>query len=87
VLTPREQGNLGEYSAVEWFISNGIPVAIPIGHTPDWDLLAEINGRAVRVQGEDDRVLPQRALGSAGLHTRREPELEPDRQEARCVAM
>lgn len=50
VLTPREQGNLGEYSAVEWFMSKGIPVGIPIGHTPDWDLLAEIDGKAARVQ-------------------------------------
>jgi hypothetical protein len=50
VLTPREQGNLGEYSAVEWFMSKGIPVAIPIGHSPDWDLVAEIDGKAVRVQ-------------------------------------
>ena len=50
MLTPREQGNLGEYSAVEWFMSKDLPVAIPIGHTPDWDLLAEIDGRVARVQ-------------------------------------
>jgi hypothetical protein len=49
-LTPREQGNLGEYSAVEWFMSKGIPVAIPIGHTADYDLMADIDGRAARVQ-------------------------------------
>jgi hypothetical protein len=50
VLTPREQGNLGEYSAVEWFMSKGMGVAVPIGHTPDWDLMAEVDGRGVRVQ-------------------------------------
>ena len=50
MLTPREQGNLGEYSAVEWFMSKGIPVCVPIGHTPDWDLMAEIDGRGARVQ-------------------------------------
>ena len=50
MLTPREQGNLGEYSAVEWFMSKGIPVAIPIGHSPDWDLVADLGDRAVKVQ-------------------------------------
>ncbi|HEX8744506.1 MAG TPA: group I intron-associated PD-(D/E)XK endonuclease [Thermoleophilaceae bacterium] len=50
MLTPRQQGNLGEWSAVEWFMSNGIPVCVPIGHTPDWDLMAEIEGKAARVQ-------------------------------------
>jgi hypothetical protein len=50
VLTPREQGNLGEYSAVEWFMSKGMGVAVPIGHTPDWDLMAEIDGKAAKVQ-------------------------------------
>ena len=50
VLTPREQGNLGEYSAVEWFMSKGMGVAVPIGHSPDWDLMAEIDGRAAKVQ-------------------------------------
>jgi hypothetical protein len=49
-LTPRQQGNLGEWSAVEWFMSKEIPVAIPIGHTPDWDLIAELDGRAARIQ-------------------------------------
>ncbi|MDQ3933399.1 MAG: group I intron-associated PD-(D/E)XK endonuclease [Actinomycetota bacterium] len=49
-LTPRQQGNLGEYSAVEWLMSRGIPVAIPIGHSPDWDLVADLGDRAVKVQ-------------------------------------
>ena len=50
MLTPRQQGNLGEYSAVEWFMSKGIPVAVPIGHSADWDLIAEIEGKVARVQ-------------------------------------
>ena len=50
MLTPREQGNLGEYSAVLWFMSKGMGVAVPIGHSPDWDLMADIDGRAAKVQ-------------------------------------
>jgi PD-(D/E)XK nuclease superfamily protein len=49
-VTTREQGDLGEYSALEWFLSKGVSVAIPFGHSPDWDLGAELDGRLARVQ-------------------------------------
>jgi hypothetical protein len=45
-----EQGDLGELSAMEWLATAGASVAIPIGHSPDWDLIAELNGRLLRVQ-------------------------------------
>jgi PD-(D/E)XK endonuclease len=41
----RRQGDLGEFSAVEWLGSKGYPVWVPIGHSPDYDLVAEIDGR------------------------------------------
>jgi hypothetical protein len=43
-------GDLGEFSALEWLGSRGYPVYFPIGHSPDVDLIAEINGRLLRVQ-------------------------------------
>jgi hypothetical protein len=46
----REQGDLGELSAMEWLVSQGAKVAIPWGHSPDWDLIAELDGRLLRVQ-------------------------------------
>jgi AbrB family looped-hinge helix DNA binding protein len=49
-LKPREQGDLGELSAMEWLTSQGTSVAIPIFHSPDWDLIAEAGGRVLRVQ-------------------------------------
>ena len=49
-VNPRRQGDLGEYSAVEWLGSRGYPVWIPFGHSPDCDLITEIGGRLVRVQ-------------------------------------
>jgi hypothetical protein len=49
-MNPRRQGDLGEYSAVEWLGSRGYPVWIPFGHSPDYDLVAEIDGRLLRVQ-------------------------------------
>ena len=49
-MNPRQQGDLGEYSAIEWLSSRGYPVFVPIGHSPDVDLVAVIEDRAVRVQ-------------------------------------
>jgi hypothetical protein len=49
-MRSREQGDLGEYSAIEWLGMQGWPVALPVGHSPDWDVLAQIDGRLVSVQ-------------------------------------
>ena len=49
-VNPREQGDLGEYSAIEWLSSRGHPVFDPIGHSPDVDMVALIDGRAARIQ-------------------------------------
>jgi hypothetical protein len=55
VLTPREQGDWGERSAVLWLWSQGAPVFIPFGHSPDIDLIAVMDDRAVRVQVKSSR--------------------------------
>ena len=45
------QGDVGESSAVEWLTSKGALVWSPIGHSPDADLMAELDGRGLlRVQ-------------------------------------
>jgi hypothetical protein len=49
-LKPREQGDLGELSAMEWLASQGARIAIPVFHSPDWDLIAEAGGQVLRVQ-------------------------------------
>jgi hypothetical protein len=49
--TPRKQGDAGEASAIQWFLSLGAPVFVPIAHTPsDFDLLVHLDGRVLRVQ-------------------------------------
>jgi PD-(D/E)XK endonuclease len=50
LINRRQQGDLGEASAIEWFTSNGALVWIPLGHSPDVDLMAEVEGRTLRVQ-------------------------------------
>jgi hypothetical protein len=49
-MNTREQGDIGELSAMYWLASIGASVCIPVGHSPDYDLVAEIDGRLLRVQ-------------------------------------
>jgi hypothetical protein len=49
-LKPREQGDLGELSAMEWLASQGARIYIPVFHSPDIDLIAELGNRLLRVQ-------------------------------------
>jgi PD-(D/E)XK endonuclease len=49
-INRRQQGDLGEASAIEWFTSKGALVLLPFGHSPDYDLVAQINNRLLRIQ-------------------------------------
>ena len=44
------QGDLGEASAIEWLVSRGYPVWLPVGRSPDSDLVTRIDGRLGGVQ-------------------------------------
>lgn len=46
----RVQGDIGEASAIEWLTSKGALVWVPMGHSPDVDLMADFDGRLVRIQ-------------------------------------
>jgi hypothetical protein len=46
----RRQGDIGEFSAIEWLGTRGYPVWFPLGHSPDIDLVTRIDGRLVGVQ-------------------------------------
>jgi PD-(D/E)XK endonuclease len=50
LISRRRQGDLGEYSAMEWLSSKGALVWVPLGHSPDVDLIAELDERLLRVQ-------------------------------------
>jgi Holliday junction resolvase-like predicted endonuclease len=49
-LSARRQGDLGELSALEWLGTHGYGVWMPIGHSPDCDLIAEHGERLLRVE-------------------------------------
>ena len=49
-MHPRVQGDLGEASAIEWLTGQGAFVSKPLFHCPDYDLVADMAGRLVRVE-------------------------------------
>ena len=55
MLTPRQQGDFGELSAAYWLASRGATLALPFGANPHWDLIAELDGRMLRVQVKSSR--------------------------------
>jgi PD-(D/E)XK nuclease superfamily protein len=52
---PRAQGDLGEASAIEWLAGAGAAIYVPFGHSPDCDLVVDLDGRLVRVQVKTSR--------------------------------
>ena len=55
-MNTRQQGDLGELSALSWLASKGLPVYVPFGHSPDCDLVTEAMGQLVRVQVKTSTV-------------------------------
>jgi hypothetical protein len=49
-LNPRLQGDLGERSAMLWLGAQGAGVFVPVFHSPDFDLLTDLDGGVSRVQ-------------------------------------
>ena len=55
-LSPRMQGDLGELSAMQWLVWQGYSLYLPVGHSPDVDLIAERDGELLRVQVKTSTV-------------------------------
>ena len=46
----RAQGDIGEASAIEWLTTQGALVFVPLFRSPNYDLIAEMAGRLVRIE-------------------------------------
>lgn len=68
-ISPREQGDIGERSALCWLIDQGATVYLPFGHSPDVDLVAGFGDRLVRVQVKTSNCV-QKSRYSVTLATR-----------------
>jgi Holliday junction resolvase-like predicted endonuclease len=55
-IPPRLQGDIGELSAMGWLVRHGAKVFVPLGHSPDVDLVADFGDRLVRVQVKTSTV-------------------------------
>jgi hypothetical protein len=49
------QGDQGEGYAIAWLIERGWTTAVPIGNCSDYDVVAEIDGRLVKIQVKTTR--------------------------------
>jgi hypothetical protein len=63
LINRRRQGDLGEASAIEWFTRLGATVWTPLGHSPDADLIAELEGRLLRIQVKTSTCCSQASNG------------------------
>jgi hypothetical protein len=55
-MSPREQGDFGEQSAIDWLRWHGYAVYLPLGHSPHCDLIAEDGATLLRVQVKTSTV-------------------------------
>ncbi len=69
-LKPREQGDIGELSAMEWLVGQGAKVYMPVFHSPDVDLIAEIDGAPARIQVKTSTVQNHRGRWEITISTR-----------------
>jgi hypothetical protein len=58
-LKPRQQGDIGELSAMEWLAGKGANIYVPVGHSPDVDLIATIDGQVLRVEVKTSAYMSQ----------------------------
>lgn len=49
-MNTRQQGDLGEVSAIEWLAYRGLPVYAPLNHSPDVDLVTWLDERWAGIQ-------------------------------------
>jgi hypothetical protein len=55
-ISPRRQGDLGEFSAIEWLMWQGYAVYLPLGHSPNCDMVATDGPTTLRVQVKTSTV-------------------------------
>jgi hypothetical protein len=60
VISRRLQGDLGELSAIDWLVAQGHAIYLPLGHSPDSDLVADAAGALLRVQVKTSTVYRKR---------------------------
>ena len=87
-LKPREQGDLGELSAIEWLASKGARVALPMFHRPGLGSDRRGRGASPPDTGQDLRVHQHHGqLPGAPFDIGRKPKLDPRDQALRPLPL
>ncbi len=60
LISRREQGDIGERSALNWLLDQGARVYLPFGHSPDVDLVTDLGDGLSRVQVKTSTVYRER---------------------------
>jgi hypothetical protein len=63
LINRRQQGDLGEASAIEWLTRQGATVFTPLGHSPDVDLVACLDEGPMRIQVKTSAFRETRSNG------------------------
>ena len=66
----REQGDIGEASAIQWLAHNGALIFTPLLRSPNYDLIAEMDGRLVRIEVKTSNSLTRVGNWSVAVCTR-----------------
>ena len=66
----RTQGDIGEASAIEWLTTQGALVFVPLFRSPDYDLIAEMAGRLVRIEVKTSGQLNKLGRWAVAICTR-----------------
>jgi hypothetical protein len=67
---PRRQGDIGELAAMEWLTRAGYDVYLPLGHSPDIDMIAALDGELLRVQVKTSTALHRPGVYGVTVCTR-----------------
>jgi Holliday junction resolvase-like predicted endonuclease len=67
---PRQQGDIGEASAIQWLAQQGALIFTPLFRAPNYDLIADIDGRVVRIEVKTSNSLTPAGNYSVAVCTR-----------------
>jgi Holliday junction resolvase-like predicted endonuclease len=67
---PRQQGDIGEASAIQWLAQHGALIFTPLFRAPNYDLIAEMDGRVVRIEVKTSNSLTPVGHYSVAVCTR-----------------
>ncbi len=69
-MNTRQQGDIGEMAAMHWLAWKGGEIFLPVGHSPDVDVVAWWQGRFIGVQVKTSASLTPKGRYSVAICTR-----------------